>query len=137
MTFSYDATKLDEPLNWVRLRIKDTREDDPLLQNEEINSFVAENGNLYRAAAAACRSIALELGRESDARGETQWLSKEKADHYRLMAADFESRAKRKAKPFAGGLTVSAKEARAEDPDLVQPAFTRDLQVEPDSGLVR
>lgn len=135
MAFTYDPERLDLPLNRVRLLIQDTVEDDPLLQNEEILSFVEEEGNVYRAAAAACDSIALKLGRESDSKGETQWLSKEKAEHYTGRARELRQRAKGRAKPAAGGLSKSEKRAVADDTDRTQPAFTRELHEIPAGAL--
>lgn len=135
MSFSYDPTRLDLPLNRVRLLVQDTVEGDPLLQDEEILSFVEEEGNAYRAAAAACDSIGLKLGRESDAKGETQWLSREKADHYTGRARELRQRAKGRARPAAGGLSKSDKRATEGDSDRTQPAFTRGLHEIPDGTL--
>ncbi len=135
MSFSYDPTRLDLPLNRVRLLIQDTVADDPLLQDEEVLSFIEEEGNVYRAAAAACDSIALKLGRESDSKGETQWLSKEKAEHYTGRARELRRQASRRAKPGAGGLSKSEKRAAADDTDRTQPAFTRDLHEIPAGAL--
>jgi len=135
LAFTYDPTRLDLPLNRVRLLIQDTVEDDPLLQDEEILSFVEEEGNVYRAAAAACDSIALKLGRESDSKGETQWLSREKVEHYTGRAKELRLKASRRARPAAGGLSKSGKRAAEEQADRVRPAFTRDSHEIPGGTL--
>jgi hypothetical protein len=127
MGWSYDVTRLDEPLNLIRSLVRDTDEADNLIQDEEILATLAAEGNhVYRAAAAVCDQIALDLGRELDLKGAISSSSRDKFDQYVGMADRYRQRAKGRAKPLAGGLSRAEKESRESDPDRVQPAFRRD-----------
>lgn len=126
MAWSYDATKLDDPLNLLRSLVRDTDEADQLIRDEEIlATLAAEGANIYRAAAAVCEQIALDLGRELDLKGPVSSSAKEKYDQYVGMADRYRRRAKGRAKPLAGGLSRSQKKAQRSDPDRVEPAFKR------------
>lgn len=124
MSFSYDPTKLDVPLNHVRLLTSDTIEDDHFLDDEEVNGFVAAEKNDWLAAAAACEAIALRVGREKGVKGETTWDPKEKHDQYKAMAREYRKRGSRPGSVYAGGISQADAEAVRTDPDAVQPSFT-------------
>lgn len=67
--FSYDLTKLDQPLHQVRFMVGDTNKNEPLLQDEELGFVMSQTGttNLNALSAAAARAIAAKLAREVDA----------------------------------------------------------------------
>lgn len=48
----------------VRRLIGDVVQDDPLLQDEELDDFLISFPNIYRAGAEACRAIAAEFARD-------------------------------------------------------------------------
>ena len=53
MSWSYDATKTEVGLHWVRLRIGDTDTNDPQLSDEEILSLLAQSDRVTAAYQAA------------------------------------------------------------------------------------
>ena len=132
-TWTYDASGLDDSkLFQVRWLVADTDTNDQLAQDAEINFALSEAANnVYRAASTVCNAIALRYGREMDAKGETQFLAKEKHDQYKQMAADLLEKSRTMGggsiQLFAGGLSRSGKLTNRNDSDLVQPAFRTDL----------
>lgn len=143
MSWSYNAS-LSAEKDQVRFHIRDTDSSAQLVQDEEINYLLAEHGSVYKAAAAACRNIALYFTRRVSLVSKDSGIKddmKEKADSYRQMADDFDEQAGRTGlSVFAGGISQSDKESRADNPDASAPAFRRDLHQSsevPDlSGLI-
>jgi hypothetical protein len=133
MAFTYDAAQLaNNPLFQVRSKIRDTRADDQLLQDEEITDcLLEENGKVYLAAAAACERIVLELTREMGVRGDTVYDPEAKAEMYRRMAEKYRKLGARSgmgaASVFAGGISKADVAARKSDGDAVAPSFTATL----------
>lgn len=125
MAFTYDAGALDEPINHVRMLCRDTREDDPILQDEEVTAFIeAESGNIYMAAAAACEAIALDLGRNADVRGEVGSKAHEKWEQYQRMAERYRKLGRR-----PSNISIFSGAASAEGDASDGPAFRNDLHV--------
>lgn len=125
----------------VRLLVFDTNTKKQILQDEEIQFFLDENPNIYRAAAGACESIAASLGREIDRSviGANDSPTRS-ADFYTELAKRYRARANSNAKIFAGGRTVSGKETLAEDDDAIQPSFAvgqDDVPVRQDANMGR
>lgn len=134
MAWSYVVGQLaDSKLMQVRWHVADTDTNDQLAQDEEINlALSTASDNVFRAASIVCNAIALKYGREMDAKGETQFLAKEKFEQYKQMAKEFEEKAKTvggAAQIFAGGLSRSAKATQSADTDRVAPSFTTGLHL--------
>lgn len=135
MSWSYDLN-LTEPKDQVRLLVRDTDEGAQLLQDEEINFLLGqEGGDLNLAAGAACRCIAETLIRKASIISKDSGLKddmKEKADVYLERAREFEGKAGRTGLTvFAGGISTADKTSRAEDADATAPAFRKDLHQSP------
>lgn len=64
MSWTYDPTKLEIHLNWVRARIGDTDTNDQQLSNEELLSLLALHDNKRLAAAAAAGLLAAKYARD-------------------------------------------------------------------------
>lgn len=130
MSWSYNANLAAEK-DQVRFHIRDTDEAAPLVQDEEISFLLTEHGSVYAAAAAACRNIALYFTRRVSLVSKETGIKddmKERADSYRQMADDFDEQASRTGlSVFAGGISQSDKESRADNQDATAPAFRRDL----------
>lgn len=131
MSWSYDPTLLTDK-DKVRLLVKDTVETAQLVEDEAILFLLEEEGqSLYRAAAAACRTISLHFARQASLIDKESGLHddmQKKADAYRSMADEYEQKGGRSGLTvFAGGISLGDKETRAGDSDASPPAFRRDL----------
>lgn len=137
MSWSYDAS-LPTEKDQVRFHIRDTDTADQLVQDEEINYLLTEHGSVYKAAAAACRNVALHFTRKVSLISKESGIKddmKEKADRYSEMADKFDEQDGRSGLTvFAGGISAADKEARAADGDTTRPAFRKDLHQTPASG---
>lgn len=133
MAWTYGGDPSKNNLDAVRYLVRDADEADPIVQDEEINFALSQNGNnLYRAAADVCDAIALELGRQLDFNGPQAWDSNKKYEQYKQMATDFRARAaKRGVSIFAGGISVADKQSRSDDTDRVANDFTKTLHDAP------
>lgn len=114
----------------VRLLIGDTEATDPQLQDEEIAWLLAEAGNVYGAAVAACEALAAKYARQVNrsvaGAGGLSVSAGDRAQHYRDLAETLQIRARkaRRPVPFAGGISDAQKDAVEADTDRVAPAFT-------------
>jgi len=130
LTWSYDNDPENDDGDAVRLECGDTNTDEQLLTDEEIDYCIAKEENVTSAAARACDLIAAELSREVTTRagagGEFQVRMEQAAAGYRQKAIDLRARAILYATPYAGGISISDKDAEEERTDRVEPAFSRD-----------
>lgn len=102
MAWSYSKNPSSTPLDKVRFLIGDTVEDDPLLQNEEIESVLEEYVNEYRAAAECCEVIAANFSRSSDKEiGPLKIKQSGLSDKYLKLAKTLRGKAKSKSE-FVG-----------------------------------
>lgn len=127
------------PFMQVRLLVGDTDPNEPLMQDEEILWELAnENNSLYRGAWRIALDIAAEFSRRADTAigyRSLQLKASQKAAQYTRLATILHTRATNaNTTVYAGGITYSDKEIPEEDPDRVQPAFTRTMQLYPGSG---
>jgi hypothetical protein len=111
----------------VRFLIDDRDEASAFFNDDEIAFLLTEHGDKYRAAAAACEQLAAALAPTNGESGAGQRGADRVANYiklaerYRLMAA------RRLATPFAGGISVVAKQAADDDTDRVRPLFSRSM----------
>lgn len=114
----------------VRLECGDTTGVEWLLTDAEIDYCIAREANVTSAAARACDLIAAEFSREvtmrAGAGGEFQIRAEQAAIGYRQKAVDLRARAVLYTTPYAGGISISDKNAEEERTDRVEPAFSRD-----------
>lgn len=124
-----DTTTAQGRLDFVRVLIQDTDDTNELQTDEALNAFLTMHGNnVLRAAAMACRVLAAGSG-DSTTVGDLSITGA--GASYRDMAADFDRQADMQATPFAGGISQSDKDSRAQDSDRVAPAFSRGLHETP------
>lgn len=128
MTWSYSAA-LATNKDKVRREIGDTVSSDPLLEDEEIEyALTAEGSSVLRAAARCCEFLAARFARETDASlGEYSESRSQKARMFAERARELRARASAVVSPYCGGLSEAEKETAADDTDLVQPFFKRDM----------
>jgi hypothetical protein len=136
MGWTYDPSALmTSPLYQVRLLIGDTNNADELLQDEEINFQIAQEGNIYFSAAACCRSLVAKFGRLVDKGvGSLHLSASQKGKQYAEMALSLRMRGTVDAGIFAGGLSIAGKAAVEQNSDRVSPIFTRDQFSPPSSS---
>jgi hypothetical protein len=124
MAFTYAGDPANSQLEAVRFHCGDTDADQQLLNDAEINYVIGLAPNTFMAAADACEAIAAKFTRKIDRSNTGQSASlSAKSEQYRKMAQDLRRRASTDSDAFAGGLTISGKEALSEDSDAVQPDF--------------
>lgn len=128
MAFTYSGNPADSDRDAVRFYSGDTDANDPLLQNTEVEFAIAENTNLFLAAAECCEAIAAKFARKVTRSniGQSANLS-DKQNHYEQRAMKLRQRARRNLQVFAGGLTKSGKRALDADTDATQPDFARGM----------
>jgi len=117
----------------VRFLCGDTDSTDPLLQDEEIDYLLTVYPNARDAAASACDAIASKFSRQADqSTGDISTSYSQRAKMYAERAATLRSAAgDRSAVAYAGGISISDMSTDQNDTDVVQPAFTRNLDLEP------
>ena len=82
MSWSY-ANPSVSTRDWVRWMVGDTDSTDELLQDEEIDAAVSDEGNKYRAAATCARAIASKFSRQADKKvGPLSISASQKAERY-------------------------------------------------------
>lgn len=131
MTFSYNPNV--SPLSardMVRLYVGDVDGTDPQLQDGEITAILLdEGGDVMRAACTAADTIGSRYARQaSEGNRQADVLMK----HYLDLATRLRRKmARTGVLPFSGGQSNAAKQQQAQNPDQVQPAFTKGMDSEP------
>jgi hypothetical protein len=127
MTWTYNVTQLAvSPLYQVRLSIGDTLAADPQMQDEEIVQFIAGRTTLAGAAADCCRALSSKFSRSVTLKGGgTTANYSDLSKAYMRMAINFDQMAAKTggALPYAGGISVTDKQAVENDADRVEPQF--------------
>jgi hypothetical protein len=129
VSFTYSGDPAGTPSDAVRLLAGDTVQASALLQDEEIEYFLALHPNPTLAAAAACEAIASRLARKVDTRvGDVSTRGSQAAAAYRERAESLRAMAASQglASISVGGISLSGKEGAAGG-DSTAPAFTRGM----------
>jgi hypothetical protein len=137
MTWTYVLEDLGtSSLYQARLEINDTNEDDQLLQDEEIEQLASVEANFWGTCARCCEVISRGYLRLADIRlGRALYeINAKRSEQYAAMAKALRAKALGADVPWVGGMSRSDKITYAQDPDLVQPAFTRSMMVDPFVG---
>ena len=135
--FSYNSENLTIPLNQVRLIIGDVNSTDAVFCNDEIDFFISEEANIYGASAIAKRAHAAKVfDKVSKTVGKLKIELQQQHEHLLKEAEILDGKSNTKGAPqlFAGGLSISGKEAERADTDRVDPKFTRDQDQFPGTG---
>src|SRR5262245_26276804 len=131
MAWTYNAS-MPTDKDKVRWLVGDTDENDPLVQNEEIEfALTLESNDVYKAGATVCRAFSARLRREltlDPSPGSVSLDSQKQADGFLDLAAKLDAKAATgaggaAAGVFAGGISRRDKQTRSDDSDRVQPAF--------------
>lgn len=126
-TWSYASTSLSSSQkDQIRLMIGDTSQNDQLMYDEEITFMLSLRPSIYGAAAECCRTIASKFARQVDTvTGELRTLYSARARNYEMRATQYDRMASVAggALPYAGGISVSDKQAAEQDTDRMAPQF--------------
>lgn len=140
MTWTYSGNPGSSDLNQLRFRIQDTNTLDQQLTDEELSWLLTSEGTVNSAAAAALRILLAKYSRLANKRvGDLSIDYTPIIRNYQsLLDAIVADAAVQDAMPFAGGISVSGKQALEQDTDRVTPAFGREQFSQPgtrvDSG---
>jgi hypothetical protein len=128
MTWSYNIAALaSTELYQVRLLIGDTNTNIQELQDEEINFFLTQEGNMYAAASICVQAIIAKYKELVDKSVADLRISySQRLKQFQAVADNLANRsAQRYSMPYAGGISISDKEIDDNDCDRVPPAFKR------------
>lgn len=127
MAWSYSGNPSSSSKDKVRFLIGDTDITDPQLSDEEVNAILADFPNVYSAAIQLVRGLIAKYARKVDKSVGDLSISYSKiGDSYRALLASLQSQAAvagAVAPPYAGGISVSDKNAQDSDTDRVPPTF--------------
>jgi len=131
MASTYDPT-LPTSKDKVRLLIGDNDPASFQMQDEEIGFFISsENGNLYGAAASACRALAAHYARLADTVVESvSVFNAARRESYLKLAVQLEGKRNSsgtgfggQAEVYCGGISVADMKEAESDPDRVPMRF--------------
>ena len=133
MTWSYSGNPSNNDKDAVRFLVGDTDANAPQFENEEIQYLISTEGTPLAAAVAGAIALAAKYSRLMDESvGDVSKSYSQRAEHYRNLAKDLRTRNSEKSVcPYAGGISVSDKDAFEKDSDVVQSSFTRELHDNP------
>lgn len=133
----YSDDPQNEPVDEVRLLVGDTSTTAPDLSDNAMEYFLTEEGNnVVRAAARAAEALAgIYAKKAEERRVGPLWLRSfsDKSSKYLKLAKTLWSRASRLGTvgPYAGGISITDKNARIANTDRVVPAFRRQMMSYP------
>lgn len=126
-TWTYNPQKVATlPIYQVRRLIGDVLYGDQQMQDAEVQWYVDTYGNVWSAAANACRALAAQFARMVDTvQGELHTLYGQRVKNYLAMASAYDMQAKGRGGGYmyAGGISQSDKQTQVEDQDRVPPQF--------------
>lgn len=135
MTWSYAAPGVTTR-DTVRFLVQDTVNDEPLVQDEEIDWVLTQFTDVRVAAAQVAETIARLFARQANTK--TPELSVDftaRAKQYMTLATQLRrDSAELGAIPYAGGISTADKETQESVTDRVAPAFTTTLHVVPSAA---
>lgn len=126
MSFTYSSTDISTDLAKVRTLIWDTDSTDALLTDEQVNFFLAQDSNIYKAASNAAKAIAAKYAGNVDKIVDDMSLAdSQKYKQYSDLASELLTKSKIHGGGgiYAGGISISDKDSVEDDTDRVLPAF--------------
>lgn len=132
---SYAGTTIGQR-NQIRLWIQDVNESRQLFQDEEIDWQITQEANAYTAAASLCDILVARAGGVKYKRIGDLALSYDPL-LYRSISANLRARGMSYQVPYAGGISISDKQAAQNDSDWVPPTLPRGLGDNPEAPKPR
>jgi hypothetical protein len=150
-SFTYSGDPSSSDKDAVRFEISDTNPSSPLLQDGEVDwAILSETGtaagapttlstgNIYRSAARCMETLSRLFAAQADTQlGSLKLTYSQQAGTYAERAAELRAKAQGMNAPYAGGQSLSEKQAAEQDTDAVPPLFTRKEWSNPWTGAVR
>lgn len=130
MTWTFNSSSVGSSgLATVRFYTGDTSSGTQLMTDEVINAVLTNIATDYTHAAIYClESLAAQYSFQADTRNEgLDIMGSQRAKAYAQRAADLRRRVGLGAELFVGGRSQDTKDDYADDSDLVQPAFEREM----------
>lgn len=135
--WTYDPTQLaTSTLYQVRLEIQDTDTNNQLLQDEEITYALSVEANMWGGAARCSEILSRKFSMQADRRMGLRLfvLYTKMAAQYVTMAKELRRKAIAFNLPINTAQKVADKTANQQDTSLVQPAFSRNMQSNPEGA---
>lgn len=127
MAFTYGDDPSNSDLEAVRFLVGDTNSSDQQFTDSEVNFLLAQEPNIYKAAAQGARALAAKFARKADKEVgdlEIKWSQLQR--HYLNLADELQLRSLSGVGTiFVGGIDKSDKETEAARTDRVEPYFVR------------
>lgn len=130
MSFSY-TPESPRDIDYVRLNIRDTDNNNAKFQDEEIEMILnEEGGNVLYASYNLCLTLSAKFAYLASTKiGDYEVKYTDLSKYYQSLADKFRIKAAtRSAVPYAGALTHADKEVDEENLDMVQPRFYTQMQ---------
>ncbi len=133
MSWNYSGRPASSDKDTVRFLIGDVCEDEPLMQDEEIEYSLTQFTKTQLAAALCLRSLAARYSRTVPVKVGDVSIggAKDIAEAYMKRAKELDphglTASVNIALPQFGGLSISEKQTLAEDTDAVQPSFVKGM----------
>ena len=136
VSFTYGASPSTSQRDAVRLLIGDIDACDPLLDDREVDYFIAQEGNTISAAYESAVAIAGAYSRMADtSAGNTSESASQKAQAYLELAKTLKAKRGHMAvAPYCGGISHSDKSRDETDSDRVSPFANIRLHDNPAAG---
>ena len=127
MSVTFGNRPANSNLDLVRILINDTT---GRLSDETINYFLASEASVWYAAALCAETIGGQLSQSGDITVGDLSIRRT-VNEYRSLAKTLRQRGSRGAVPFAGGISISAKNTERAASDRVVPAFSVGMHDDP------
>lgn len=130
MTWTYSGDPAANDRDTVRFLIGDTNTNDQRASDEEIAWAITEEpGSLYTAAALVVRGIIAKYANLVDKEvGDLALSYSQRLDWYKALLADLSKKSSmRSSRVYAGGISITDKDAVEEDSDRVKPGVAKDM----------
>lgn len=123
MSFTYNVSN---NIGKVRLLIGDTNSGDVLLEDEEINTFLTEYGNVKIAASHAAMAISAKFSRDADKQiGSLRISLSIRAENYKNLSKEIKQNTSSILTAYVGGISKSDNADNKGNVDRVSPSFRR------------
>lgn len=129
MSWNYSGDPSDSDLDAVRFMIGDTDTSDQQLSDAEVNFLLASYSVTVSARIALRRIIAKYVRYVDKSVGDLKISYSKRIDQYNGLLDQIDSEAVQEGilEPYAGGISISDKDAVEDNSDRVAPAFTRPM----------
>ncbi|MGC2239119.1 MAG: hypothetical protein WA584_23390 [Pyrinomonadaceae bacterium] len=127
MSFSYDSTLLNLPLNHLRFLVQDTTDKGHFFEDSEITFVAASESNINRAAARLCRTAAAKFAQMPSYEDKLKLDSDNKSKTYSNLAKEYDAKADRDEESLNNSDSESGGMNMPQIRSCTKPTFSRKL----------